>query len=66
MPMVLDKKMQEALAADGDKLRALTGKEHGPMYYIECAVCGEFWFSREPPECDGVCPECGCELEPES
>lgn len=62
--MKLDKEMTDALKADGDKLRQLTGEDHGPMYYIECAVCGEFWFSKEP-DCD-ECPECGAELEPES
>ena len=47
-----------------DKNAQADAEKSGPEYFIECAVCGEFWFSREPPECDGVCPECGCELEP--
>ena len=31
----MDKEMQKALEADGEKLRQLTGEDHGPW----CVVC---------------------------
>lgn len=30
-----DKEMQTALAADGEKLRALTGEDHGPWFIVD-------------------------------
>lgn len=45
--MPFDKNMQKALAADGEKLRAMTGEDHGP-YFL--------------PEPDNVqfCRKCNC------
>lgn len=41
------KEMQRALEADGNKLRDLTGEDHGPYFddlrdYETCAVCNGF------------------------
>lgn len=40
---MFDKEMQAALIADGEKLAALTGEDHGP-YFVEgllpCPFCG--------------------------
>jgi hypothetical protein len=35
---MFDKTMQAALAADGEKLRAMTGEEHGPWQTIDDAL----------------------------
>jgi hypothetical protein len=32
--------MRRALEADGEKLRALTGEEHGPLQLFTCDICG--------------------------
>jgi hypothetical protein len=32
--------MWEALEADGEKLRQLTGEDHGPWHLIDCLECG--------------------------
>lgn len=39
---MMDKEMQRALEADGEKLRALTGEDHGPV---------EDWPPDEPDFC---------------
>jgi hypothetical protein len=44
------KEMMAALEADGEKLRQLTGEDHGPYF-------------DEPPEVWLDCPECGGEGE---
>lgn len=31
---MFDREMQAALLADGEKLRQLTGEDHGPYYFI--------------------------------
>lgn len=53
-----DKEMERALIADGEKLRALTGKDHGPWIVgeIECPQCGAIsgddWSQCAPyPSC---------------
>jgi rubrerythrin len=40
--MDFDKEMQRALEADGEKLRQLTGEDHGPhsLVMIRCRECG--------------------------
>jgi hypothetical protein len=68
--MGFDKEMQKALEADGDKLRQLTGEDHGPTF-------GDYHddFEEECPNCGGegviyccedeigcVDPESGCDL----
>lgn len=34
-----DREMQEALEADGEKLRQLTGEDHGPWFLDFCPQC---------------------------
>ena len=57
-----DREMQEALAADGEKLHALTGEDHGP--FGMCDGCGAVVPIEQLCcvvfiECDGfVCEEC--------
>jgi hypothetical protein len=46
--MPWDKEMMNALMADGEKLRQLTGNDHGPYF-------------DDPPEIWLDCPECGGE-----
>ena len=40
--MTFDKEMEAALIADGEKLRALTGEDHGPLEHEAegCPKCG--------------------------
>lgn len=35
----MDKAMQDALIADGEKLKALTGEDHGPNFGWWCPTC---------------------------
>lgn len=65
-------KMQRALEADGEKLRQLTGEDHGPHFpeirFIACEECqGEGWIyhavspSRMNTDAErdsGECPIC--------
>jgi hypothetical protein len=44
--MTIDREMQRALEADGEKLRQLTGEDHGPV------------FLADPPEVWNVCEAC--------
>lgn len=70
------KEMQKALEADGEKLRQLTGKDHGPVfmdfYKWESAEhracdCGSFNVRRCLTAPNGVqtmlydCEDCGCQ-----
>jgi len=50
----MDKEMLKALQADGDKLRQLTGQDHGPWIPVE-EPCGH-------PDCEF--PMCDCERNP--
>lgn len=64
-----DLEMQRALEADGEKLRQLTGDDHGPWVLAECPCCdgaGE-WDEGPLPTSSGAtepdyrqvfCPEC--------
>lgn len=54
-PVTLDDlmTMDEALAADGEKLRQLTGEEHGPF----CDMCGEPMDGRDHSGCEAAYPE---------
>jgi hypothetical protein len=55
--MSISKEMQKALEADGEKLRQLTGKDHGPRFISECPSCDgaiEEWWS--------YCAMCGWRL----
>lgn len=36
----MDKEMMDALKADGEKLRQLTGEDHGPEFLFDCEACG--------------------------
>jgi hypothetical protein len=60
------KEMKRALEADGEKLRQLTGEDHGPEFWITCeACCGEgsiekpHPFPDDPYYCDVIkCDTC--------
>jgi len=64
-----DKEMERALAEDGEKLRQLTGEDHGPWLLVPCPCCdgaGE-WDEGPLPASSGatepeyrqvICPEC--------
>lgn len=64
-----DREMQRALEADGEKLRQLTGEDHGPWVLATCPACdgaGE-WDEGPLPASSGatepdyrqvICPEC--------
>ena len=64
-----DKEMQRALEADGEKLRQLTGEDHGPWVLVPCPACdgaGE-WDEGPLPASSGatqpeyrqvICTEC--------
>lgn len=50
--MNFDKEMQKALESDGEKLRQLTGEDHGPIFPCPCehpsfcekyGACWEKW-----------------------
>lgn len=34
-----EREMREALKADGEKLRQLTGQDHGPEFFDTCPAC---------------------------
>lgn len=67
--MSADREMERALEADGEKLRQLTGEDHGPWWPVTCPVCdgaGE-WDEGPLPASSGatepdyrqvICPEC--------
>jgi hypothetical protein len=38
--MMFTKEMMDALEADGEKLRQLTGEDHGPLFLAACEECG--------------------------
>ncbi len=45
-----DKEMQDALKADGKKLRSLTGEDHGPVFFLTDEDWDAFCKSlTEPP-----------------
>ena len=54
----MDRKMMEALEADGDKLRQLTGEDHGPR--AVCAgitiddICYRFLSAKDKADCAEV------------
>ena len=55
----MDKAMQIALEADGEKLRQLTGKDHGPVFIAAdpfCNVCGAplDWEHDHKPDNSGL------------
>lgn len=48
--MTLDKEMMAALEADGEKLRQMTGEDHGPYFFDEpCEVCGVWPCAHTDP-----------------
>lgn len=64
-----DREMMKALEADGEKLRQLTGEDHGPQFFADCQCCdrgvraeritvyeggGWYYDTDERP-----CPDCG-------
>jgi hypothetical protein len=71
--MLFNKEMQRALQADGEKLRQLTGEDHGPHFWTTCPECqgegavGTGIMSHavntatiDPPwELGKQCPTCG-------
>ena len=63
--MSISKEMQKALEADGEKLRQLTGEDHGPEFedYDGCWNCGgEGVVYCCEDEIGCVDPESGCDL----
>lgn len=54
--MAFDRAMQRALDEDGQKLRELTGEDHGPAFLLDpdpCPLCGqEWWYCGET-----LCPQ---------
>lgn len=52
--------LDEALVADGDKLLAITGKDHGPWFYDDAAgeSHGPFYGPYEPEPSYAPCPCC--------
>lgn len=48
--MAFTQEMRRALEADGEKLRQLTGEDHGPEFLLTCPECeGEgSWEEPEP------------------
>jgi len=64
----MDKDMQKALAADGEKLKQLTGKDHGPYFvqsseavverFFTCLKCQAHW-SLQSDDPGVECPVCG-------
>ncbi len=65
--MAFSKEMQKALKADGEKLRQLTGVDHGPEFWDTCPVCSGFGSHEEwrpqhddPNFCIVIsCTDCG-------
>jgi hypothetical protein len=64
---MFSKEMMAALEADGEKLRQLTGEDHGPVFltdarFIPCEHCGSegrIYFGQYEDERDGgPCPVC--------
>lgn len=43
--MIFNKEMQEALEADGKKLRELTGEDHGPYFILEKKMADDIWMA---------------------
>lgn len=52
-----DKEMQKALESDGEKLRQLTGQDHGPVWgtiaYCQFCHCETWHFAGECEWSDG-------------
>lgn len=61
---MIDKEMMKALEADGEKLRQLTGEDHGPDFLDDCCPnCGGegvIYSCQEEYAC--VDPEGGCDV----
>lgn len=57
--MTFSKEMKKALEADGEKLRQLTGQNHGPTWLGECPRCDE---ADERSIGLNKCGLCGCEF----
>jgi hypothetical protein len=61
---MFSKEMMDALEADGEKLRQLTGEDHGPweFRYALCEACGSegrIYSGNDPhPRDEGPCPVC--------
>lgn len=50
---MFDKEMMAALEADGEKLRQLTGEDHGPWSILTCPDCfGEGSLEEPEPQHD--------------
>lgn len=39
MSTIFDNEMMKALEEDGEKLRQLTGEDHGPSFLVTCEAC---------------------------
>jgi hypothetical protein len=54
------KEMQKALEADGEKLRQMTGEDHGPHFpeFLRRRDDGEPFVCPEPITCQF--PQCAC------
>lgn len=48
---MFDDEMMKAFEADGEKLKSLTGQDHGPHFIPEqpCEVCGGDCSDANPP-----------------
>lgn len=60
----MGKEMQKALEADGEKLRQLTGEDHGPeFYYDDSDEDDEMWEAEMNCSMDrhGQCGQAGSE-----
>ena len=61
---MLTKEMQAALEADGEKLRQLTGQDHGPYFtnaevLFTCLKCEAHYSVNHLPQPVTECPVCG-------
>lgn len=67
--MSWDREMQKALELDGEKLRQLTGEDHGPQFFTDCHNCSGGIIAKRVTIYEGggwyydtdeqSCPECG-------
>lgn len=58
----MDKEMMRALEADGEKLRQLTGEDHGPIFVPECEHCRDTGWRYFGPNAMDLEP-CGCKAD---
>jgi len=56
----MDPEMMAALEADGEKLRQLTGEDHGPVFMEDDGCCGQYVWGApfDAPEQGPMCGAC--------